>query len=152
MSYVLVCSNEASNRRLYVDNLVLRGYLTVGTASAAEAQNLVLRSMPRLIVLCSVTPYDQQAEAQEEVELIRLRANRGLDSVPIVLVSPTCPDARWMSKWGIAAHIPYPLDCRRLVNLLSPWINNPVLPLEPITVADSRLGAGLQRANPAWSA
>src|SRR5512140_869995 len=98
MSYVLVCSNEASNRRLYVDNLVLRGYLSVGTASAAEAQNLVQRSTPRLIVLCSVTPYDQQAEAQEEMELIRLRANRSIDPVPIVLVSPTCPDAHWMGK------------------------------------------------------
>jgi CheY-like chemotaxis protein len=150
MSYVLVCSNEASNRRLYVDNLVLRGYLTVGTSSAAEAQNLVQRSTPRLIVLCSVTPYDLQAEAQEEVELRCLRSIRSLDQVPIILISPTCPDARWIDRWGIARHLPYPLDCRRLVNLLSPWIN-PVSAPEPTAVPDGRIGAGLQHANPAWS-
>jgi hypothetical protein len=63
MSFVLVISRDANCRRLYVDNLVRRGYIVVGVASADEAEKLLANVTPNLVlVCCSPTRYEQDIE------------------------------------------------------------------------------------------
>ncbi|MCL5996128.1 MAG: hypothetical protein M1546_08735 [Chloroflexi bacterium] len=46
-----------------------------------------------------------------------------LDSVPLIMVCPDTPDHEPMETWGINAYLPYPLDLRKLVPILQPWLN-----------------------------
>ena len=115
MSLIWVCANDSGCRRLYVDNLVLRGYVAVGTASVAEARRLLERETPHIILACCLL--DEQDEVVKNV-----RAYPQLDEVPIVLVSPDMPEREWMQRWGVATCLPYPTDLRKLVQLLQPWL------------------------------
>jgi DNA-binding NtrC family response regulator len=116
MIFVLVVSQKANFRRLCVDNLVIRGHLAVGIASAEEGKKLLQQQSPDLVLLCS----DQE---HSEVDLYRLRASAALANVPVVLVSTEKPDPTWVKRWHISSYIPYPLDARTLVDILQPWLH-----------------------------
>ena len=117
MSYILVCARDSNSRRLYVDNLVLRGYIAVGTASVAEAHRLLQRELPRMVIICCVL--DNHEEVVKD-----WRSLQELDTTPIVLVSPEIPDQAWMNLWGIVSYLPYPTDLRKLVQMLQPWLDS----------------------------
>ena len=46
-----------------------------------------------------------------------------LDHVPLIMVCPDTPDRESMETWGIDAYLPYPMDLRKLVPILQPWLN-----------------------------
>jgi DNA-binding response OmpR family regulator len=115
MSFILVCTTDSSCRRLYVDNLVLRGYIAVGIASTDEAQKLLQHETPQLILICC-------SNVGQENAVHSFRQMSNLDSIPIVMVDDEMPDQEWMKTWGVSACLPYPLDLRKLVPSIQPWL------------------------------
>jgi DNA-binding NtrC family response regulator len=113
--YVLIISHDRNCRRLYVDNLLIRGYLAAGVASVKEGLRLLRNYPPSLILIC-------QMPEREEAELRRIRNVSGLDSTPIVLSNIQPPDPDWMVEWGIEAFIPFGVDVRQLIKRLAPWL------------------------------
>jgi len=119
MSFILVVSRNASCRRLYVDNLVRRGYVAVGVASALETENLLNSVMPDLVLICCMpTAYEPDVE--------RFRRALGLVKTPIVLMSQDTPDPAWLAEWNVSLCATDLVDLRQLVEILRPW-----LPVKP---------------------
>ena len=115
MPFILVFANDSSCRRLFVDNLVMRGYVTVGSASVSEAHTLLQRQLPELIIVCCV-------RAGQEETIVELRNLPALNNTPILIVSSDAPDREWMKAWHVASALPYPMDLRKLVQYLKPWL------------------------------
>jgi DNA-binding response OmpR family regulator len=113
--YILVISRETDCRKLWVDNLVIRGHLAVGVASLTEAKRLLHNVSPGLILVCQIP--DLQEMTMEEI-----RGVDKLNSTPLVLLSAEAPDPQWMARWNIASHLPSPVDPRQLTVLLAPWL------------------------------
>lgn len=115
MSFVLVISRDTNFRKFCVDNLVVRGYLAVGLTSAIEGQKLLENSTPQLVILYCV------AERFKH-EVYQLRNTYGISTTPIILIDANSVDPKWLAKWNIASQLDYPVDARKLVNLLHPWL------------------------------
>jgi hypothetical protein len=114
MSYTLVVSSNPSCRKLYVDNLVRRGHLAVGVASANEAEDLVGTTVPGLVLVCCMpTGY--------ELEIEQLRAVYH-KAGPLVLMSRDKPNPAWAARWHVDLCSVDPVDVRRLVEILRPWL------------------------------
>jgi DNA-binding NtrC family response regulator len=114
--YVLVISRDRNYRRLYVDNLVIRGYPAVGIANVEEGTRLLRNQPPFLIVVC-------QASEMEEDGISLIRDIPQLASTPIVLSNTHPPDYEWMAKWGIEDFILFgEEDVQHLVKRLAPWL------------------------------
>jgi DNA-binding response OmpR family regulator len=114
MAYVLVVSRNANCRRLYVDNLVRRGYLAVGVASAGEAGMLLETVGPDLILICCMsTGYEADVE--------QFRANHKLEA-RIVFISQDLPDPAWAARWRVLTSAADPMDVRLLTETLRPWL------------------------------
>lgn len=113
--FILVISQDANQRRLVNDNLILRGYLAVGIASAGEGKRLLRQTAPELIVLCG-----RSSDVQDDLK--KLRGQYGGASVPIVLISSDVADPDWLAHWNIVAQLHDSLDLRRLVDTLRPWL------------------------------
>jgi DNA-binding NtrC family response regulator len=113
---LIVCRNS-NIRRFCVDNLVTRGYLAVGVASVDEGKEILKRHFPNFVMLCC-----EPRLAEDEIQKIRHDHARLID-VPLVMVSMERPDRVWMNKWNVAAQFPYPIDARRLIDLLMPWLD-----------------------------
>ncbi len=115
MSFVLVVSRNVNCRRLYVDNLVRRGYIAVGVASASEAGNLLSNATPKLVVVCCMpTAYEPDIEG--------FRTLYGLTETPVVLMSQDKPDPVWVARWNVAVCPADRIDSRQLVEMLRPWL------------------------------
>jgi DNA-binding response OmpR family regulator len=116
MPYILVFANDSSCRRLFVDNLVMRGYVAVGSASVNEAHTLLQQQPPELIIVCCLY-------AGQEETIIELRNIPALDNTPILIASPDPQDREWVKALHVAATLPYPMDLRKLVQYLRPWLD-----------------------------
>lgn len=114
--FVLVVCRNSNIRRFCVDNLVTRGYIAVGVASADEGREILSRRTPEFVMLCC-----EPRLAESEIEKIRNIQLR-LKDVAVVMVSMERPDRNWLHKWKVAAQFPYPIDARRLIDLLLPWL------------------------------
>jgi DNA-binding NtrC family response regulator len=114
MSLVLVISRDANCRKLYVDNLVRRGYIVVGVASADEAERLIANVTPNLVLVCCMPTH-------YELDIERLRVKYELIS-PILLMVRDKPDPVWVAKWDVTVRPDYPIDLRQLAELLQPWL------------------------------
>lgn len=116
MPYILVVSNDISCRRLYVDNLVRRGYLAVGVSSAIEAENLLKMGWPELVLACCMP-----ATYEKDIERLRriYDTNR-----PLVLITEEKPDPGWAATRNVIVYSSAMLDPRHLVETLRPWISN----------------------------
>jgi DNA-binding NtrC family response regulator len=114
MHYILVISQDSSCRRLYVDNLVRRGYLAVGVSSSREAANLLEISSPDLVLVCCMPDLYER-------EITRLRTTFGLTG-PLVLMTADRPDPEWAARRNIAASLAETVDPQRLVETLRPWL------------------------------
>jgi DNA-binding response OmpR family regulator len=114
---VLVISHNTSCRRLYVDNLVRRGYIAVGVTSGTEAENVFRTATPALVLVCCM-PTDYQKEVE------RLRTVNGT-AYPIVLISQDKPDPAWVRLWHADVCPADPMDLRRIVDILQPWLPAP---------------------------
>jgi len=114
MQYTLIVSSNASCRKLYVDNLVRRGYLAVSVASAIEAEGLLGTMTPYLVLVCCMpTGYE------EEVEQLRTTYQQ---AGSLVLVGRDQPDPVWAALWHVDLCHAEPTDARRLVDILRPWL------------------------------
>ena len=114
MSLVLVISRDANCRKLYVDNLVRRGYIVVGVASADEAEKLLANVTPNLILVCCMPIHYEQ-----DIEKLRLKYEL---TCPILLMVRDKPDPVWTAKWAVTVRPDYPIDLRQLAELLQPWL------------------------------
>jgi DNA-binding NtrC family response regulator len=114
--FILVICQNSNIRRFCVDNLVTRGYIAVGVASADEGKEVLQHLVPEFVILCCEPKLS-------ETEISRLRNyHPRLADIPVLMVSMEHPTREWLSRWKVAAQFPYPIDARRLVNLLSPWL------------------------------
>jgi DNA-binding NtrC family response regulator len=114
MSYTLVVSSNASCRKLYVDNLVRRGYFAVSVASAIEAEGLLGILTPDLVLICCMpTGYAREIE--------QLRTIYQLAGT-LVLVGRDKPDPAWAALWHVDLCSADPVDVRQLVETLRPWL------------------------------
>jgi hypothetical protein len=107
----------------------MRGYVTVGTASTNEAHVLLHTHMPELIIVCAI-------RAGQEESVVELRNMNSLDNIPIVLVAPELPDREWMKTWNVAGSLPYPMDLRKLLMNLRPWLRS-----QPLTTTTETFGS-----------
>ena len=115
MSFVLLVSRDADCRRFYVDNLIRRGYIVVGVASAGEAERLLNNVTPDLVlVCCTPTTYPRDIEA--------LRTTYRLTATPIVLVNRDSPDPAWAARWSVTVHPDDPVDPRQMADRLGQWL------------------------------
>ena len=114
MHYILVISQDVSCRRLYVDNLVRRGYLAAGVASTLEAANLLEVSKPDLTLVCCMPD-------TYEREIAGLRTTFDVTG-PLVLITEDRPDPAWAARLNIAASLTDTVDPQRLVETLRPWL------------------------------
>ena len=113
---VLVICKNPNIRRFYVENLVVRGYNTIGVPQVTETLDYLTRELrPDLILIWGETD-------QFERDVVEIRQKVGLPS-PIVLICPEPPSLEWMYKWRIAAYLPQLSDSRQLVSLLYPWLH-----------------------------
>jgi len=114
MPYTLVVSSNASCRKLYVDNLVRRGYLAVSVASATEAEGLLGTTLPHLVlVCCMLVGYEQEIE--------QLRTAYQLAGT-LVLMGRDKPDPAWAARWNVDLCPADAMDVRQLVETLRPWL------------------------------
>lgn len=113
--YVLVICRNHNYRRLYVDNLIARGFLAVGVASVEGGLRVLQNRTPSLVIVCQVPEI-------EEDEINRIRSIPELASTPIVLTNGDSPGPDVMEKWGIKAFVPFGEDVRQLIDRLSPWL------------------------------
>jgi DNA-binding response OmpR family regulator len=114
ISYTLVVSSNASCRKLYVDNLVRRGYLAISVASAIEAEGLLGTTTPDLVLVCCMpVGYEQEIE--------QLRTTYQLAGT-LVLVGRDRPDPVWAALWRVDVCRAEPMDVRQLVEILRPWL------------------------------
>ena len=114
MPYTLVVSSNASCRKLYVDNLVRRGYLAVSVASAVEAEGLLGTTRPHLILVCCMpVGYEQEIE--------QLRTTYRLPGT-LVLMGRDKPDPAWVERWHVDLCPADAADVRQLVETLRPWL------------------------------
>jgi hypothetical protein len=114
MSYTLVVSSNASCRKLYVDNLVRRGYLAVSVASAVEAEGLLSTTTPRLVIVCCM-PVGYEREIEQ------LRTTYHLPGT-LVLMGRDKPDPAWAARWHVDLCPADAMDVRQLVETLRPWL------------------------------
>jgi AmiR/NasT family two-component response regulator len=115
MSFVLLISRDVDCRKLYVDNLIRRGYIVVGVASAGEAERLLHNVTPDLVLVCCMpTTYPRDIE--------ELRTTYRLTSTPILLVNRDSPDPAWTARWNVTVRADDPADSRQLVEMLGPWL------------------------------
>jgi DNA-binding NtrC family response regulator len=114
MSYILVVSDDSSCRRLYVDNLVRRGYVAAGVASAREAGTLIQETPPNLVVVCcNPDTYEQ------DIEQLRTIYDSAL---PVVLFTEDRPDPAWAASRNVVVRFTDTVDPRRLVEILRPLL------------------------------
>jgi hypothetical protein len=116
--FILVICQNSNIRRFCVDNLVTRGYIAVGVASADEGKEVLHHLVPEFIILCA-----EPKLAEVDINKVRNFHVR-LTAVPILLVSMEHPNRAWLQEWNVAAQFPYPIDARRLVDLLMPWLQS----------------------------
>jgi DNA-binding NtrC family response regulator len=114
MLFILVVSRNVSCRRLYVDNLVRRGYVAVGVASAIEAENLLNTVTPDLVLVCCM-PIGYEQDIEQFRTTYKLTGN-------LVLMSQDKPDPAWTARWNVTLCSADPRDLRRLVEILQPWL------------------------------
>lgn len=115
MSFVLVISRDTNCRKLYVDNLVRRGYIVIGVASADEAEHLFSRVTPDLVLVCCMpTGYEQDIE--------KLRTTYQLTATPILLMNRDKPDPVWAARWNVTVRTDDRGDLRQLADVLQPWL------------------------------
>ncbi|MBN1122306.1 MAG: hypothetical protein JXJ17_14610 [Anaerolineae bacterium] len=112
--YVLVISRERNRRRLYVDNLIARGYLAAGVASVDEGTKLLNKHIPSLVMICQL--------AEEDTAIDHLRNKLKLASTPVVITSVEPPVPEWMTRWKIDAYIPFGDDIQHFIKKLKPWL------------------------------
>ena len=114
MSFTLVVSRNASCRKLYVENLVRRGYLAVSVASALEADGLLGTAMPDLVLVCCMpVGYEQEIE--------QLRSTYRVTGT-LVLVGRDQPDPAWAERWHVDLCLSESVDVRQLVEMLGQWL------------------------------
>lgn len=116
MLYVLVVSRDPSCKRLYVDNLVRRGYLAVGVTSADEAAELLHAGQPDLVLICCT-----QEGYQRDVD--QLRSSYGLTGT-LVLITQDKPDPVWAAARAVSVCLTDVLDPRQLIKTLQPWLSD----------------------------
>lgn len=114
MPYILIVSHNATCRRLYVDNLVRRGYLAVGAASATEAQNLFTKGLPALVIACCMP-----VTYQRDIEQVRMIYDRAR---PLVLIAEDRPNPAWAAAHNVGVRLATEVDPRRLIDTLQPWL------------------------------
>jgi hypothetical protein len=112
--YVLVISRDRNRRRLYVDNLIVRGYLAAGVASVDEGTKLVNKHIPSLVMICQLVEEDRTVD--------HLRNKLKLESIPVVITSVDPPDPEWMTRWNIDAYVPFGDDIQQFIKELKPWL------------------------------
>jgi DNA-binding NtrC family response regulator len=114
LMYVLVISNHVNVQRLYVDNLIIRGYLAVGANSPARIEQLIARHPPALVLLCQVPSAD---ESDYKV----IMAHPALNDVPVLLLSVDNNAPRWMDDSRTVYDI-HPLPISRLIDTVDAMI------------------------------
>lgn len=98
MKYVLVICRTTNYRSLWVDNLVVRGYLAVGVASLTEAERLIAAVRPKIVVLCQTSRIDERL-------IDKLEDSTALADVPRLLVSPEKPTPGWLTRHALNGHL-----------------------------------------------
>lgn len=112
--YVLVIAREVNFRRLVTANLVIRGHLAVGVSSLQEAERLVRKVKPSLVVF-------SHAGSPPDGELRSLREAENLEDVPLVVISAEMPASESLEKWHVDDYL-VPHDVRDMVERMSPWL------------------------------
>ncbi len=114
LMYVLVISNHVNVQRLYVDNLIIRGYLAVGATSPAKIERLISRHPPALLLLCQVPSAD-------ESDYNAIMAHPALSDVPVLLLSVDDNAPRWMDDSRTVYNV-HPLPISRLTDTVDQMI------------------------------
>jgi CheY-like chemotaxis protein len=114
MSLTLVVSSNASCRKLYVENLVRRGYPAVSVASALEAEGLLASTTPHLVLVCCMP-----VGYEYEIEQLRTLYH---PAGTLVFMGRDKPDPAWAARWHVNVCPSDPMDVRRLVETLRPWL------------------------------
>jgi hypothetical protein len=114
LMYVLVISNHVNVQRLYVDNLIIRGYLAVGTTSPAKIERLIARHPPALVLLCQVPSVDESGYNA-------IISHPALNGVPILLLSVDDNAPRWMDDSRTVYDV-HPLPLSRLTDTVNEMI------------------------------
>jgi hypothetical protein len=104
--YVLVISRQANVTRLYVDNLVIRGYLAIGANNLAKAERLIKHHPPGLVLLCQVPNVD-------EADYTEITSHPALSNVPVLLLSVDRVAPPWLNGPRTAYDV-HPLPISRL--------------------------------------
>lgn len=104
--YVIVISRQENVTRLYVDNLVVRGYLAVGVNSLTQAERLIEHHAPALVLLCQVPAVDESGYNE-------IMAHPALADVPVLLLSTERAAPRWLDR-SRTAYDTHPLPIARL--------------------------------------
>jgi DNA-binding NtrC family response regulator len=105
--YVLVISRHVNVKRLYVDNLIIRGYLAVGAVSLAKTERLIARNPPALVLLVQVPDVDESGYKE-------ITDHPALKDVPVLLLSVEHNAPRWV-EGSRSVYDVHPLPISRLI-------------------------------------
>jgi two-component system cell cycle response regulator DivK len=109
---VVVVEDNDRSRRLACDLLELHGFEVIGVATAEEGLELVRTEAPALLLL------DIQLPGMDGVAALKaLRADAGLDKVPVVAVTAYAMrgDEERLLAEGFDAYIAKPIDTRAFI-------------------------------------
>jgi hypothetical protein len=115
LMYVLVISNHVNVQRLYVDNLIIRGYLAVGATSPAKIERLIARHPPALVLLC-------QVPAADEAGYNEIATHPALKDVPLLLLSVEHNAPGWMDNSRTVYDV-HPLPISRLTDTVDGMVS-----------------------------
>jgi DNA-binding response OmpR family regulator len=120
---IIGIDDDIDQLMLLQTQLNAEGYTFFGATSGAQGLLLLERAVPRLIILDVAMPDMDGFETCR-----RMRANRVLAQVPIVLLTArrTEADVRTATSVGANDFIVKPFDAERLANRVHYWVNRRV--------------------------
>lgn len=122
MGIVVLLDGDALRARLINDNLATVGHVVLWATQGWDALVLIHRVRPNLVIVDSGLP--------GYTELLRLlRAMRGLDQVPLMLIASRQPSHYSAQKFALAGWIQKHFDAEELVQQVQRTLAPPVVPL-----------------------
>ena len=117
---ILVVDDNATNRKLVSDVLAFDGYAVLQAADAEEAQRVIERTPPDLILMDIALPGMDGLTLTRKLKATK--ATCGIHIVALTAFAMKGDDQKALAA-GCDGYIPKPIDTRKLSERVAAWLN-----------------------------